>query len=142
MTRATHENFSREDKVAPGSVRAFGVTMAVAIVLIALLNLWHDGKWWPWLLGLAALLLATTYLWPSLLRPLNQVWFKLGMLMHAVVSPIVMALLFFTGITATAVIMRIFGKNLLRLRRPQNAQSYWIPRQPPGPAPESMRDQF
>jgi len=116
--------------------------MVVAFAVIAALNLWFDGKWWPWLFGLAGLLTAITYLSPSILHPLNRAWFKLGMLIHALISPIVMALLFFTAITATAVIMRIFGKNLLRLKRLENAQSYWIPRQPPGPTPDSMKDQF
>lgn len=139
---ATHESFVREDKVKLGSVRAFGITMAAALALIALLNLWHGGQWWPWLSGLAVLFVAATYLSPSVLRPFNWLWFKLGLLLHAVVNPIVMALLFFTAITATAVVMRILGRNLLRVRRLENSQSYWIPRRPAGPTRESLKEQF
>ena len=142
MTGSMHENFSRADRVTPGSTRAFGITMTVVLVLLALLNLWQDGSWWPWLLGIAALPAIAAYLCPSAIQPLNRAWLKLGLALHAVVSPVVMGLLFFTVITATAVIMRILGKNLLRLSRPENVQSYWIPRRPPGPAPESMKDQF
>ena len=61
---------------------------------------------------------------------------------HAVVNPIIMGLIFFVAVTPTALIMRARGKDLLRLKREPQADSYWIVRQPPGPAPETLKDQF
>ena len=77
-----------------------------------------------------------------LLNPLKRAWLALGMLLHRVVNPIVMALLFYGTVLPTGLVMRALGKDLLRLRRQPEADSYWIVRQPPGPAPETMKDQF
>jgi hypothetical protein len=65
-----------------------------------------------------------------------------GLLLHAVVNPIVMALLFFTTVTPIALILRAQGKDPLRLRRDPDARSYWIERRPPGPMPDTMPRQF
>ena len=69
------------------------------------------------------------------LRPLNRLWLKFGLLLHKVVNPIVMALVFFGTVLPTGLIMRVLGKDLLRLKRQPDANSYWIERRPPGPAP-------
>jgi len=140
--KGTHENFSREERAEPGSVRGFAVTIAVALGFLGALNAWRAGRAWPWLLGVAAVLVVCAYFAPALLRPLNVAWFRLGLVLHAIVNPLVMGLLFFVAIFPTALVMRIMGSNLLRLKRPGDAQSYWIARRPPGPAPESLKDQF
>ena len=83
-----------------------------------------------------------TLVWPVPLAPLNRLWTKLGIFLYKVVSPLVLALLFYGTVTPIALLMRMLGKDLLRQRRDPNAASYWIERIPAGPAPESMRDQF
>jgi hypothetical protein len=140
--KATHENFSREDSVQPGSVRAFAITIAIVLMALALFSAWRAGSAWPWLAGAAVALVATGYLFPKLLGPLNYAWFRLGMLLHGVVNPVIMGLLFYGAILPTALVMRVLGSNLLRLRRPRSMESYWVARRPPGPAAESMKDQF
>ena len=143
MQAATHESFSREDKIVVGSDRSFGIVMAVFFALIGALNVWHEGRVWPWLGGIAALFLAAAYLWPAALKPLNWLWFKFGLLLHAVVNPIVMGLLFYGAVLPTGLVMRALGKDLLRLKREPDSDSYWIVRQPPGPCSrETMKDQF
>ena len=82
------------------------------------------------------------WLRPALLAPLNRVWNKLGLLLGKIVSPIVLGALFFLVITPSAIIIRWMGKDLLNLRRDPKAESYWLVRDPPGPAPESINDQF
>ena len=76
------------------------------------------------------------------LRPLNRLWFLLGMALHKVVNPLVMGFLFYLTVTPMALFMRLAGKDPLRLKFDRQAKSYWIKRQPAGPAPESMRRQF
>ena len=141
MTQATHETFVREEGSAPGSDRTFGLVMAGALALVALLNGWHHGRMWPWEAALAALFLLAALFRPALLHPLNRLWMKLGLLLHKIVNPIVMGLLFYGTIWPTGAIMRMRGRDLLRLRREPASESYWIAR-PPGPLPETMRDQF
>ncbi len=115
--------------------------MAGALALLALLNGWHHGRLWPWEIAVAVLFLLAALLRPALLNPLNRVWMKLGLLLHKIVNPIVMGLLFYGTIWPTGVIMRMRGRDLLRLRREPASDTYWIAR-PPGPLPETMRDQF
>jgi hypothetical protein len=142
MEQSTHEVFSRDEKIVAGSDRTFGLVMAAALALLTSLNAWHSGRLWPWTGGLAALLLAAALLRPAALHPLNLIWLKFGLLLHRVVNPVVMALLFFGTVLPTGLVMRMMGKDPLRLKRQPGADSYWIVRQPPGPSPETMRDQF
>ena len=142
MTRSTHEVFSRDEKIVAGSDRSFGIVMALAFAAVTLLNAWHAGRLWPWTGGLAVLLLAAGWLRPAVLHPLNLVWLSFGLLLHRVVNQVVMALLFYGTVLPTGLVMRMMGRDLLRLKREPDADSYWILRQPPGPSPETMKDQF
>jgi len=67
---------------------------------------------------------------------------RFGLLLHRIVNPLVMALLFFLVVTPIALLMRLFGKRPLQLDSEADAESYWIPRDPPGPDPETMKQQF
>ena len=142
MKQSTHEVFSREEKIEVGSDRWFGIVMAAALLAVTSLNAWHSSRLWPWTGGLAALFLAAGLFRPSVLNPLNRIWLKFGLLLHRLVNPIVMALVFYGTVLPTGLVMRMLGKDLLRLKRQPGADSYWIVRQPPGPSPETMRDQF
>jgi hypothetical protein len=141
MNQSTHESFVRDEAAQPGSDRTFGLVMAGASALLSLVNGWHLGRVWPWTLAAAVLFLIAALLWPSSLRPLNRLWMKLGLLLHRIVNPIVMGLLFYGTIWPTGLVMRMRGRDLLRLKRDPSAASYWIARVP-GPAPETMKDQF
>ena len=137
-----HENYTRNEIVTGASDRSFGIVMTAVFSLMSLLNWWHQGRAWGWTVGIAAVFLAATLFRPGALKPLNRLWLKFGMLVHKVVNPIVMALVFFATVLPTGLVMRALGRDLLRLKRQPNVDSYWIERRPPGPAPESMKDQF
>jgi hypothetical protein len=79
---------------------------------------------------------------PELLAGLNRQWMKLGILLGKVVSPIALGVLFYCVITPIGLALRLAGKDPLRLKRDPAANSYWIPRDPPGPPPGSMTNQF
>lgn len=138
----THEDLNRSQAVKPSSERFFGLTFVVVFVLIGLYPLIHGQSPRPWALGLAALLLAVALLAPGLLRPANLLWLKFGALLHSITSPIILGVMFFLLITPTGLIMRLLGKDLLRLKSEPDGQSYWIKREPPGPAKDSLRKQF
>jgi hypothetical protein len=140
--QSTHESFSRDEEIVAGSDRSFGFVMAGAFVVVSLLNFWHAGRIWPWTTGLAALFLLAALLRPAVLNPLNRIWLKFGLLLHRIVNPVIMALLFYGTVLPTGLVMRAMGKDLLRLKRDPDAASYWIVRTPAGPAPETMKDQF
>lgn len=137
-----HESFARDDEIAGGSDRAFGFIVGGVLALVGLWPLarGRDARWWAVTLATAILALALTR--PGLLRPLNRLWTRLGLLLHGCVQPVVMGLVFFTTVTPIALVMRLLGKDPLRLRFDSAAPTYWIERRPPGPAPDTMRRQF
>jgi hypothetical protein len=106
------------------------------------LPLVRGGRIRTWPLAVAAVFLVPSLLHPGLLAPLNRVWTRIGLLLHRVVSPVVIGVLFFTTITPMGLVMRWLGHDPLRLGFDADARSYWIERRPPGPAPETMSNQF
>ncbi len=146
----THEVLAPGHDVKMGSERGFGIVFAVVFALIGVWPAIALGwvprfdpaalRWWP--LAIAAAFLVVALLVPSLLRPLNWLWFKFGMLLSKVMSPIVMGLVFVLTVVPTALVMRLRGRDLLRLNIDRQTKSYWIMREPPGPAGDTMRNQY
>jgi hypothetical protein len=139
---ATNEPIVSHKKVVMGSNRSFGLVFAVFFAVVALLPTVHGAPLRWWALGLAAAFAGAAFLFPRALQPLNWVWFKLGLLLHHVVNPVIMAAMFYGAILPMALLLRWTGKDLLRLKREPESRSYWIAREPPAPAPGSMRKQF
>ena len=79
---------------------------------------------------------------PSLLAPLNRLWMRFGLLLHKIVNPVVMGIIFVLTVVPIGLVMRMIGKDILHLRFDKQCDSYWIRRDPPGPSPESMDNQF
>ncbi|HEY7666149.1 MAG TPA: SxtJ family membrane protein [Xanthobacteraceae bacterium] len=138
----THEDFSRPEEIKPSSDRSFGLLVAAFFLVVGCWPLVRGQpiRWWA--LALAVAFAALALLWTAPLSPLNKAWLKLGALLYRIVSPIVMAMLFYLTVTPIALLMRLLGKDPLRLRRDPDAASYWIERTPPGPSAESMKNQF
>jgi hypothetical protein len=124
------------------SDRSFGFVFATMFALIGCWPLlhWDTPRWWA--LGLAAAFAFMALVRPATLRPLNRVWLTLGRLMHRVVSPLVMGMIFFAGVTPTGWMMRLLGKDVLSLKRRRDASSYWIVRTPAEPETTTMKNQF
>jgi hypothetical protein len=76
------------------------------------------------------------------LAPLNKLWTKLGLLMGKVMAPIVLGLLLYLVVTPVGLLVRLFGGDPLKLKLDKNSKSYWVTREPPGPAPDTMSNQF
>ena len=137
-----HEDLSRDEAVVGASDRSFGLTVTAVCggVGAVRLALGHGGAgWW---LGAAVIFLVSALFRPALLAPLNGLWLRLGLLLHKIVTPVVMALIFYTTVLPIGLVMRALGKDPLRLRRDPDAASYWIARDPAGAAAETMKNQF
>ena len=137
-----HEPIASHRKVRAGSNRSFGITFAVVLLVVAFWPLWSGGAIRPGAAagGLAFAVLA--FVAPGLLAPLNRCWFWLGQALHRVVNPVLMALIYFGSVVPTGLVLKMLSRDPLRLHRDRKASSYWIPREPPGPAPGSMPKQF
>ena len=129
-------------EVKMGSERGFGIVFAIVFLIIALFPLLGDGGVRLWSVGVAAVFGGLAFLAPKVLTPLNRLWFKFGMLLSRIVSPIVMGILFFVTVTPTGLIMRARGKDLLRQKMDPDAKSYWIEVDPNAATQTSMKKQF
>ena len=141
-SRNFHEDLARHGDEPRASERNLGVTFAVVLALVAALKFYRGTDTAPYWLAAAAVFLLCAYFWTAPLRPLNLVWHKLGLLLFAVISPIVMGVVFYTTVVPIGLLMRRFGKDPLRLKIEPGARSYWIERDPPGPAGAQMKNQF
>lgn len=138
-----HENLAREEEIEGSTDRNFGIVFTVVFALVGLWPLLGETKE-PrlWALITSGVFFVPALVYPQVLAPLNKAWMKFGLVLQKVVSPIILGLLFFVAITPMGILMRLLGKDLLRLRLDKAAKSYWIERDPPGPTPESMQNQF
>ena len=111
--------------IKKSSNKSFGIVFFIFLLIISIFPLLNneDIRIWAITLSIVFLILGLTN--SSILTPLNKLWFKFGILLGSFVSPIVMGLVFFLVVTPTGIIMRVFGKNLLNLKR-NNKKSYWI----------------
>jgi len=137
-----HENFSREESHQGPSNRSFGLTVGGVLALVALVPMLRSRPPRLWALIPAAILLVTGLLLPSVLTVPNRLWMKLAELISKITNPIILSLMFFLLFTPAALIFRLMGKDLLRLKEERELDTYWIARQPAGPPPESMSNQF
>ena len=81
---------------------------------------------WAFILSLIFLVLGV--LNSKFLTPLAKLWFKFGILLGSIISPIVMTAVFFVVVTPIGIIMRLVGKDLLKLKIYKNFDTYWITR--------------
>lgn len=137
-----HESFNRVDAAAGSSDRAVGIVFAVVFLIIGVLPLAFGGTVRIWSLTVGAAFLAIAFLRPALLAPLNRLWTRFGLLLHKIVSPVVLGIMFFAVITPMGLIRRVLVKDPLRLRFDRQLRSYWVDRRPPGPPPDTLNNQF
>ena len=136
MKPSFHEDFGRKEEVKGASDRGFGLTVGGILLAIAAvragLHLW-DGAAPGWsegvLAGIGLVLVVFGLAAPARLAPLNRAWTRLG-------------LIYLTTIVPIGLFMRLLGRDLLSLKFDRQAASYWVVREPPGPAPETMIHQF
>ena len=139
---ATHEDLSRTHEVKASSNRSFGWVFTTVFLIVAVWPLVSGGmvRWWS--LIIAAAFALVTVAAPNLLALPNRLWLRFGLLLNRIISPVVLALLFYLVVTPMGAFMRMLGKDSLRLRRRGSDATYWIKRDPPGPKPDSMNHQF
>jgi hypothetical protein len=148
MKPSFHEDFSRKEEIKGSSDRSFGLTVGGILAAIAvvrtLLHMWHGtaAGWFEMALGGVGLaLFGFGLVAPARLAPLNRAWTRLGLIMFKVVNPVVLGLIYLAAIVPIGLLMRLSGRDPLSLKFDPQAESYWVVREP-GPAPETMINQF
>src|SRR5262252_3208288 len=108
-----HEPLRGEDHSTPSN-RSFGLLLSSALMALGAWTLWHGQSAAIWELSAAAVFLAITLSQPRLLTPLNRLWALLGRLLQAIVTPLIMAVLFYGIVTPIGALMRSFGRDPLQ----------------------------
>ena len=126
------------DNVKISSNRSFGIVFFVVFLLIALYPLTYSGEIRVWSVIISLIFLVLGLLNSKILTPLNKLWFKFGILLGKVVSPLIMGIIFFLVVTPIGFIMRLLGKDVLNLKYNKN-KSYWIEKNGPK---SKMKNQF
>jgi len=135
------KSFGSVSDVLPSN-RKFGLFFAAVFVILASWHYWrYESALTPLFFSISGCFALTTALAPNLLQPLNHFWFLLGKLLGKITHPIVLGLLFFIMITPLSLVLRLFGRDELKLKK-RSIKSFWIERVPVGPAPESFKNQY
>ena len=126
------------DDIQISSNRSFGIVFFIVFLLIAIYPLINQGEIRVWSVLISLLFLILGIINSKILTPLNKAWFKFGIFLGKIISPIVMGIIFFLVVTPIAFLMRILKKDLLNLKYNKNS-SYWIEKTDPK---STMKNQF
>ena len=126
------------DNIKIGSNRSFGIVFSIVFLLIALYPLINGEEFRTWSLIIAIIFLVLGLINSKILTPFNKLWFKFGIFLGRLVSPIIMGVIFFLVGTPIGLIMRMTGKDLLNLKFNKH-KSYWIEKAGPK---SKMKNQF
>ena len=117
-----------DSKIKISSNRSFGLLFFIVFLIVALWPLKYEEDIRLWSLVLSIIFFILGILNSQLLTPLNKLWFKFGMFLGLIVSPIVMGIVYFIVVTPIGIFMRLLGKDLLKISKAKNASTYWIKR--------------
>ena len=126
------------DDIKISSNKSFGIVFFIVFILIALYPLLNDQEIRLWALIISAVFLILGLLKSKLLTPLNKLWFRFGIFLGKIISPIIMGFIFFLVVTPIGLIMRLLGKDVLNLKY-NKERSYWIEKDGPK---SKMKNQF
>ena len=121
------------------SEKSFGVVFSIVFLIVALYPLVNSEGLRMWALVVSIIFFLLAFLVPKVLVLPNKLWFKFGLLLGSIITPIVTAMVYFITVLPTGIIMRVLGKDLLKQKLDNNAKSYWIKRSEPM---GSMRNQY
>ena len=107
------------------SNRSFGIVFFIVFIIIAFWTVFDDGEIKNWSLVISLVFLILCLINSKILSPLNNIWFKFGILLGSFVSPIVMAVVFFTIITPISLILKLTGRDILNLKK-NTKKTYWV----------------
>ena len=127
-----------KDDVKIGSNRSFGIVFFIVFLLISLYPLLYGESIRVWFLATSLIFLVLGLVNSKILSPLNKIWFKFGIILGKIISPVIMGIIFFFVVTPIGLLMRLLGKDVLNLKYDKK-KSYWIEKSGPK---SKMKNQF
>ena len=127
-----------KDEIKISTNRNFGIVFFIVFLIISLWPILNNSEIRYWSLIISLIFLSLGILNSNLLTPLNKIWFRFGILLGSIVSPIVMGFIFYIVVFPTGLVMRLLGKDLLKIKK-NNDKTYWIKKENLN---SSMKNQF
>tara|TARA_Y100000590_G_scaffold363997_1_gene422004 strand:- start:15 stop:404 length:390 start_codon:yes stop_codon:yes gene_type:complete len=127
-----------KNKIKISSNRSFGIVFFIFFLILSLWPLINEGNIRFSFIAISVIFLILGIINSKILTPLNHLWFKFGLFLGKIVSPIVMGIVFFFVVTPTGILMRLIGKDILSIKK-NNSKSYWIEKSGPK---SKMKNQF
>ena len=127
------------NEINKSSNRSFGIVFFIVFLLIGIYPLLNQEDVRLWALIISLIFLILGIIESKILTPLNKIWFKFGIFLGKIISPLIMGLIFFLVVTPIGILMRILGKDLINLKFKKNLKSYWIEKTGPK---SKMKNQF
>ena len=127
------------DNIKIGSNRSFGIVFFIVFLLVAIYPIINNQDIRLWSLLISLIFLTLGLINSKVLNPFNKVWFKFGIFLGKIVSPLVMGIIFFLVVTPIGLLMRLLGKDLLNLNFNKKIETYWIAKNGPK---SKMKNQF
>ena len=127
-----------KQKIKIGTNRSFGIVFFAVFLIISFYPLLNEGNLRIWSLVVSIIFLLLGLFNSKILTPLNKIWFKFGMILGNIVSPIVMGLVYFCVVTPIAIMMRLLGKDILNIKK-NKKKTYWIEK---SSLKNTMKNQF
>ena len=128
----------KNNNIKIGSNKSFGLVFFIFFLIVSLYPLVNDEDIRKWSLVLSIIFLVLGLTNSKILNPLNKLWFKFGIFLGKIMSPVIMGIIFFLVVTPIGLLMRLFGKDILNLKF-NNKATYWIEKNGPK---SKMRNQF
>ena len=128
----------KKNNIKISSNRSFGIVFFIFFLIVSLYPLLNENELRLWALIISVIFLVLGLIDSIILTPLNKSWFKFGILLGKIVSPIVMGVVFFLVVTPISLIMKLFGKDILNIKK-NKKQTYWIEKTGPK---SKMKNQF
>lgn len=128
-----------EKNIQLPSNKNFGIVFFIVFLIIAFYPLLNGNEFKFWSIIVSIIFLFLGLINSKLLTPLNRLWFKFGIFLGKLISPLVMGMIFFLVVTPIAILMRIFRKDLLNLKFNNEIKTYWINKTDPK---SKMKNQF
>ena len=133
---------TEQNQPKPLDNRVFGLIFSGIFCVIALFPMLFGDDYRQWAVLVAAAWAVPALLFPAILAPLNRLWAQFGQVMHHIINPLLMALIFFLTVLPTALMLKLFGKDPMRRKFDASADSYWILREQDSLTKESFDNQF
>lgn len=129
----------KKKEIKISSNKSFGIVFFVIFLVVALWPLINEGEIRIWSIVISIIFLFLGLINSKILTPLNTLWFRFGILLGKIFSPIVMGIIYFGVITPIGILMKLIGKDILNLKQNKKSSTYWIKKEK---VISNMKNQF